>query len=192
MRILVFSDLHANKQALEDIIGVVREVDLSIFCGDILGYGTDIDYCIDYVTDNIDLVVLGNMDRMAVTDEQLDKQFPVVRESMLATRAMLSKEQTALLASLPGEIWHETFYITHSLGDDYLRDENDFARLRERMGEQAQYAFFGHTHEQVLYEHNNKIIVNPGSITKGRRGFPRSYTIIEDNNVKFVNLEAIL
>ena len=36
-KILVFSDLRANKQALADIIPIIKEVDLSIFCGDILG-----------------------------------------------------------------------------------------------------------------------------------------------------------
>jgi Icc-related predicted phosphoesterase len=57
-KILVFSDLHANKQALADIIPLIKEVDLSIFCGDILGYGKDIDYCIDFILNNVDLVVL--------------------------------------------------------------------------------------------------------------------------------------
>ena len=175
-----------------DIAPVIKEVDVSIFCGDILGYGTDIDYCIDFVLNNIDLVVLGSHDRLAITDESLGGQLPVVRESILFTRSKLSTAQIEAISSLPKEIWYEDMYITHSIGDDYLRDEDDFKRLYEKMHKDTKYAFFGHTHEQVLHKRNNKIIINPGSITKGRRGFPRSYVIIHGESIKFINLEVIL
>jgi len=91
-KILVFSDLHANKQALTDIFPLIKEVDLSIFCGDILGYGKDIDYCIDFILNNVDLVVLGNHDRLAITNENLEGEHPVVRESILFTRSKLTME----------------------------------------------------------------------------------------------------
>ena len=192
MKILIFSDLHANKRALADIAPLIKEVDISIFCGDILGYGKDIDYCIDFVLNNVELIVLGNMDRLAITDESLERQLPVVKDSILFTRNKLHREQIEKLLCLPKEIWYKEIYITHSLGDDYLRDEYNFRRLCERMHKDTSYAFFGHTHEQVLYKCNNKTIINPGSITKGRRGFPRSYVIIQDKNVEFINLEDIL
>ena len=190
--ILVFSDLHANKRALTDIIPVLKEVDLSIFCGDLVGYGEDIDYCIDFVLNNVDLVVLGNHERLAITNENLEKQAPLVRESTLFTRSRLSAKQIKMLSSLPVEIWYEDMYITHSINDDYLRTGKDFQRLYEKMRENTKYAFFGHTHEQVLWEYNKKIIINPGSITKGRRCFHRSYVIIRGYKIEFVNLEDIL
>jgi len=191
-RILVFSDLHANKQALTDVIPIIKEVDLSIFCGDIIGYGKDIDYCIDFVLNNIDLVVLGNHDRLAITDEDLKRQPPIIRDSTLFTRRNLSRVQIEAISSLPKEIWYENIYVTHSLGDDYLRKEDEIKRLYEKMHENTKYAFFGHTHEQILYKYNNKLIINPGSISKGRRGFSRSYVIITGEEINFVNLEAIL
>lgn len=191
-KILVFSDLHANKQALLDIAPLTKEVDLSIFCGDILGYGRDIDYCIDFVLNNVDFIVLGNHDRLAITDESLEGQLPVVREPILFTRSKLSTAQIEAISSLPKEIWHKDIYVTHSIGDDYLREDDDFKRLCKRGHKDTKYIFFGHTHEQVLYKCNNKIIINPGSITKGRRGFHRSYVIINGESIKFVNLEAIL
>jgi len=191
-KILVFSDLHANKRALMDLTPIIEEVDLSIFCGDLLGYGRDIDYCIDFILKNIDLVVLGDHDRLAITDESLERQLPVVRESTLFTRSKLSTAQIEAISSLPKEIWYKNIYVTHSIGNDYLRKEDDFKRLYEKMHKDTKYAFFGHTHEQILYKYNNKVIINPGSITKGRRGFYRSYVIIHGESIKFVNLEAIL
>ncbi|MCJ7633444.1 metallophosphatase family protein [Candidatus Bathyarchaeota archaeon] len=190
--ILLFSDLHANKRALEDIIAVLEEVDLSVFCGDLLGYGKDIDFCIDFVLKNIDLVVLGDHERLAIGNEDLGSQLPVVRESTLYTKSKLSAEQKKMLSSLPTEIWYENMYITHSIGDDYLRTEKDFRRLYDKMRKETNYAFFGHTHEQVLFEYKGKKVINPGSITKGRRGFNRSYMIMSGDRIEFVNLERIL
>ncbi len=191
-RILVFSDLHASKRALEDIIPVLEKVDLSICCGDFLGYGKDIDYCLDYVLKNIDLVVLGDHERLAITNENLERQLPVVRESTLNTRKKLSLEQKKMLSSLPTEIWHEDMYITHSIGDDYLRTETDFLRLKAKMPKDVNFVFFGHTHEQAFFKHEKMTIVNPGSITKGRGGFKRSYVLIKGDKFEFIKLEDIL
>jgi len=191
-KLLVFSDLHANKRALTELSPILDDVDLSIFCGDILGYGKDIDYCLDFILNNVDLVVSGDHERFAATNENLEGQLPVVRESALYTRSKLSKKQIEQLSSIPKEIWFEDIYITHSLNDDYLRTGMDFRRLLAKMPNGTRYAFFGHTHEQVHYEIGDKIIVNPGSITKGRKGFHRSYALIQGNNVEFVNLEDIL
>ena len=190
--ILVFSDLHANKRALADIAPVLHMFDLSIFCGDLVGYGKDIDYCLDFVSKNVDLVVQGDHERLAITSGGLGNLLPAVKESTLYNRNKLSVEQKEVLSSLPTEIWHEDLYVTHSINDDYLRTEEDFKRLYSRMRKETKYAFFGHTHEQVMFKNESKTIVNPGSITKGRRGFQRGYAIIHDEKVEFVKLGSII
>lgn len=191
-KILVFSDLHANKDALDDILPLLGEASFSIFCGDLLGYGTDIDASIDFVLKKIDLVVLGNHERLAITNEDLSKQRPAVRESALYARSKLNSEQKKLLLSLPTQILYRDIYITHSIGDDYLRSEKDFLRLCKTMPKEAKYAFFGHTHEQIIFKHNGRTVVNPGSITKGRFGFPRGYAMLCGESVNLVPLEPIL
>ena len=190
--ILVYSDLHANSRALEDIIPVLEIADLSIFCGDILGYGKNIDYCIDFVLKNIDLVVIGNHERLAVSEEDISSQIPVVQKSALYTRSKLTEKQRKLLLSLPTEIWYEDLYITHSINDEYLRTDAGFEKLFKKMRDDTQYAFFGHTHEQVLISRSNKTIINPGSITKGRRGLKRGYVLMNSGEVNFVRLEPII
>jgi predicted phosphodiesterase len=190
--ILVFADLHANSRALEDIIPVLEEVDLSIFCGDIIGYGRDIDSCIDFVLKNIDLVVIGNHERLAVSEEDIGSQIPAVQKSTLYARSKLTSKQRELLSSLPTEIWYEDLYVTHSINDEYLRTDSGFEKLFKKMREETRYAFFGHTHEQLLISRNNKTIINPGSITKGRRGLQRGYVLMNSGEVDFVRLEPII
>jgi putative phosphoesterase len=192
VKMLVFSDLHANKRALEDIISVFEEADVSIFCGDLLGYGKDIDCCMEYDLKNVDYVVLGDHERMAITDEDLERQLPVVKESTMYTRSKLSLEQKKALSELPTEICREGIYVAHSIGDYYLRTEQDFKRICDKAGKDVNYVFFGHTHEQVAFKYKGKTVINPGSITKGRRGFKRSYVLIDEDKIHFVNLEDIL
>jgi len=192
MGILVFSDLHANKKALEELLPTLRQADLSVFCGDFLGYGKDIDYCVKAVLKEVDLVVLGDHERMAITDENLENQPPIVKDSALYTRRNLSPKQKNLLSSLPTEIWHENIYVTHSINDDYLRNKQDFMRLYKKTRKETKYILFGHTHEQVSFRYKNLTFINPGSITKGRRGFKRGYAIITSDKVDFVTLEDIL
>lgn len=191
-KILVFADLHANNRALEDIIHVLDEVDLSIFCGDIIGYGKDIDSCIDFVLKNIDLVVIGNHERLAFSEEDIRCQTLEVQKSTLYIRSKLTSKQRELLISLPTEIWYEDIYVTHSINDEYLRTEVGFEKLFNKMREETRYAFFGHTHEQLLISRNNKTIINPGSITKGRRGLPRGYVLMDEGKVTFARLEPIV
>jgi putative phosphoesterase len=191
-RILVFSDLHANSRAFEDIIPVLKDVDLSIFCGDIIGYGKDIDSCIDFVLKNIDLVVIGNHERLSISGEDIGCQIPAVQKSILFNRRRLTSEQKELLLSLPTEIWYEDLYITHSINDEYLRTESGFEKIFKKMRDETRYAFFGHTHEQVLISQNNKTIINPGSITKGRRGLKRGYVLMNQGEVVFKRLEPII
>jgi predicted phosphodiesterase len=86
----------------------------------------------------------------------------------------------------------EDLYLTHSINDEYLRTEVGFDKLFKKMREDTNYAFFGHTHEQVLISRNNKTIINPGSITKGRRGLQRGYVLMNAGKLIFVRLEPIL
>ncbi len=192
MNILLFSDLHAQKESLQDIKPILKEVDLSIFCGDLLGYGTDISECMDFILEKIDLVVLGNHDRMCISGENLDNQHPVVRESILYTRERLSPRQIQLLSSLKREMVHQDLYITHSLGDDYLRSREDFLRLIHHAPPDSKYLFLGHTHQQLLFSWKDKMVINPGSLTKGRRGHPRGYALLEDDQIEFIQLEDII
>lgn len=78
---------------------------------------------------NVDLVILGNHDRLAITNEKLEGEYPVVRESILFTRSKLTIEQIKIKSSLPKEICYENIYVTHSIGDNCLRMKDDFKRL---------------------------------------------------------------
>jgi putative phosphoesterase len=191
-KILIFSDLHANKRALQDIGPAVKRADLSIFCGDVVGYGVDIDISIDFIMNNVDYAVAGNHDKLAVNNIDLSDQRLAVQKSISYTRRALSHKQIKFLSALPDELWFQNMYVTHSIGDTYLRSREDLKMLYKRMKRDTRYAFFGHTHEQLLCEYDDTVIINPGSITMGRRGRPRGYVLMQSDDIEFVSLDAII
>ncbi|MGB7900854.1 MAG: metallophosphoesterase family protein [Halobacteriota archaeon] len=191
-QILIFSDLHANERALQDIAPAVKRADLSIFCGDVVGYGVDIESSIDFIMNNVDRAVAGNHDKLAVNNIDLSDQRSAVQKSITYTRRVLTHKQIQFLSALPDELWFQDIYVTHSIGDTYLRSREDLKMLFMRMKRDTKYAFFGHTHEQLLCEHDDQIIINPGSITIGRRGKTRGYVLIQNDDIQFVSLSPII
>ena len=126
---------------------------------------------------------------MAITDEDLERQLPVVKESTMYTRSKLSLEQKRRF-ELPTEICREGIYVAHSIGDYYLRTEQDFKRICDGAERMSTMYFSG-----IRMSRSHLIKVRP-SLTwiynKGKKGFKRSYVLIDEDKIHFVNLEDIL
>ena len=70
MKIALLSDIHANWQALEAVMRDCPKVDETICLGDVVGYGGDPKKCVDEVTSQGWLTLVGNHDR-ACTDPEI-------------------------------------------------------------------------------------------------------------------------
>lgn len=81
-----------------------------------------------------------------------------------------------------------SFLLVH--GDAYY---NLSPLIREGKKERCAAVLFGHTHEPLLQADGALLIVNPGSLSLPRRGYPPSFALLEivgaDVNVKMVALE---
>lgn len=69
MKIAVFSDIHANREALEaawkDLS--TREYDTLVCTGDVVGYGPDPVFCVDFVREHCEWCLMGNHDEALFT-----------------------------------------------------------------------------------------------------------------------------
>ena len=74
MKIAILSDIHANWQALEAVMRDCPKVDETLCLGDVVGYGGDPKRCIDEVTSQGWLTLVGNHDR-ACTDPEILEWF---------------------------------------------------------------------------------------------------------------------
>ena len=64
MRFGIFSDVHANLEALQAVLSAYQqaEIDRYVCLGDTVGYGANPNECCQIVRDLADLVILGNHD----------------------------------------------------------------------------------------------------------------------------------
>lgn len=189
---LLFSDIHANKTAMQEIEKLAPQFDELLFCGDVCGYGEDYAYCLAMFRDLNVKAVLGNHDWMVI-DETVDlsRYVSAVSEPILATRKALSKSDREYLEALPRTLRSGDIFITHSYDlTDYLFTQDDCEKLLSLTD--APIIGYGHTHVPVHYQIDGRQIVNPGAITKGRKGSPRGYAIINGAEITINLLDNFL
>ncbi len=78
MRYAIFTDIHANLEALEAVLAKIDElaqqepVDQIWFLGDLVGYGPNPNECIVKLRERTDVIIAGNHDWAAVGKIDLD------------------------------------------------------------------------------------------------------------------------
>jgi putative phosphoesterase len=192
MRILVVSDLHGNRAAIE----AVREPHDVCFClGDLVDYGPEPAACIRWAMANAHHAVRGNHDHGVAQEVPVagDAGFRyltrITRPDMWEA---LDAEERKYLLQLPVTrrvtIGDVRFLLVHATPrdplDEYLlRDEAAWARRLE--GVDADVVCVGHSHMQFKLRAGGKTVINPGSVGLPRDGDPRAaYAIIEDNRIE--------
>ena len=163
MKIALFSDIHANRQAFSACLQHARAQGAEQFAllGDLVGYGADpgpvLDRVMQLVADGA-LCVRGNHDDAAVAPppqvENLGDQ------SAQWTHPHLSAEQRAFLAGLPltARMGPDALLV-HASADGperwhYVADSNAAERsmaAATQIDPAIRYVFSGHVHEQALY-----------------------------------------
>lgn len=157
MRIAILSDIHANREALEAVLEVVRRLkpDRLVLLGDLVGYGPEPAFVVDLARELAAagaLCLLGNHDEAAVRGPA--GMTPHAREAALWTQAQLAPEQLAFLAGLPlsGEI--EGVLFVHASARTpaawpYVEDARAAGQCLAAT--QAGTVFCGHTHVPAIF-----------------------------------------
>lgn len=204
MRILVFSDIHANLTALETVFANVGEVDAAWCLGDLVGYGPDPNECIERIQELPNLVcILGNHD--AATLKQIDSATfnPEARNAIHWTQNTLKDANFKFLSQLPQRVNNQNITLVHGSPRqpiwEYLLDAYNATQSFKYFD--TPYCFVGHTHIPILYylaENRSsaklyvpkpdtnlslqpRMILNPGSVGQPRDRDPRAaYAIFND------------
>lgn len=176
MKILICSDVHANFEALRMLSPYLKEVDLSICLGDIVGYGVEINKTIDFLRQNNFICIQGNHDRYLL--EGTEKQTKYLNESVLfgieIANRRITKDNLEWLKSLPISIsynldGHKMLFVHGSPFDptnEYVYPNN--LDLEKFTLFHYDVMAMGHTHRVLLESLDNKLILNPGSIGQAR------------------------
>lgn len=160
MRYAIFTDIHANLEALEAVLAKIDElakeepIDQIWFLGDLVGYGPNPNECITKLRQRTDVIIAGNHDWAAVGKLDLDDFSAAARISAEWTAEQLTEEHREFLRNLPErlEIGECTLVHGSPYGPlwEYLTSEVLAERSFQYFG--SRFCLVGHTHVPVVFQ----------------------------------------
>ncbi len=200
MRCAIISDIHANREALEAVLGEIETLAVeAVYClGDLVGYNADPDFCVRAILSRCDATIRGNHDKAVAGLLDLDWFNGMARGAVLWTRRVASDDTMATLRALakgPVEPWqgillcHGTPYDEDAYLLDHQTMERSF-RCLDNDWPGTRFCFHGHTHsplvvsrkrgeprmevhawqESTELEAQSVYLINPGSVGQPRDG----------------------
>lgn len=160
MRYAIFSDIHANLEALEAVLAKIDEIaekepiDAIWFLGDLVGYGPDPNECIVKLRECTDIIIAGNHDWAAVGKIDLADFSAAARISAEWTAEQLTEEHREFLANLPERLEIGDCTLVHGSPYGPLWEYLTSEVLAERSFQHfsTRYCFVGHTHVPVIFQ----------------------------------------
>ena len=158
MRIGIFSDVHANLEALQAVVSAYRQtqIDRYICLGDIVGYGANPNECCQIVRDLTELVVLGNHDAACAGRMSTEWFNAAARMAVEEHQQMLDAAHMRWLAQLPYRIELDEMLLCHGspyLQEEfpYIMDEADVKAIMQHGSASQSLMFVGHTHRGTTF-----------------------------------------
>jgi predicted phosphodiesterase len=214
MRYCIFSDIHANLEALEAVAEAVRteKVDQWLCAGDVVGYGANPRECLAFIRSRKIPCVAGNHD-WAVAGKFPESRFNAfAREAVAWTRQQLSGDERRFLADLPLVYQDEHIIVCHG----HLQDAADFVYVLSVFDAASLFGLFpqpvccvGHSHIPRIFCQKGKrveaetflraetgpgqrFVMNPGSVGQPRDGDPRASYAIYDTGQQFLEVRRVV
>jgi diadenosine tetraphosphatase ApaH/serine/threonine PP2A family protein phosphatase len=216
VRYAVFSDIHANVEALEAVLADAgrRSPDAYVCLGDVVGYGPDPNECVARVRGLGAMAIAGNHDRAAAGLFETASFSPLARAAIEWTARVLTAEHRAFLAALPERLEAPGFLGVHGSPRDPV--EEYILTLPQALAIFAESEFrvclVGHTHIPGLFVRSrdghvhapdvapdapvrlaaaSRYIVNAGSVGQPRDGDARAAYLVYDDGARSVTLHRV-
>jgi predicted phosphodiesterase len=210
MRFAIFSDIHANLEALEAVLADARARRCTHFVclGDVVGYNANPRECIERVRELDCPVVKGNHDEEATLSASSERFNELAERAIQWTRNNLADQDKEWLRSLPLEKQVRDFTIVHATLDtpgQWSYVFNTLDAVASFTYQRTAVCFFGHTHvpmvfirgqsgvrqerkEHIRIEPGRKYFINVGSVGQPRDGNWRGAYCIYDIESNLVEL----
>jgi putative phosphoesterase len=191
MKLLIISDIHGNKEALDAVMAVPHD---DVIClGDIVDYGPSPGECIDLLREQDIPAIRGNHDNAVAFGMECGCGYEYKHLSMATreyTTGILNDMQMEFLRDLPMNLERTEngikLYFTHGSPRsfyDYIRPDTPEEIIRELTKEvDADVLFIGHSHLPFIRTVGDMILVNPGSAGQPRDGDTRASCAVFDTD----------
>ncbi len=210
MRYGIFSDTHANIEALSAVVNAFESegIDRYACIGDTVGYGASPNECCDIVREIAEHTILGNHDAAVSGRMDYSYYYDAARNALDAHARILSDVNMEWLRALPYQVREGEVNFCHgspvNLEEfEYIFSAEQAARCHEIWDDLATVTFIGHSHlcksfaltENEVFEvvadkfelrPDHRYIISVGSVGQPRDYDPRaSYTIYDTETKTF-------
>jgi len=215
VRFAIFSDIHANLEALEAVLEDARERKCTHFVclGDVVGYNANPHECVERMRKMDCPIVKGNHDEQASLIESSRDFNELAEQAMAWTRDNLTADDKEWLRGLPLQRQVREFTIVHATLDTPEQWGYVFNNLDAAASFTYQHTavcFFGHTHvpmafirddngirrvriERLQIEMSKKYFINAGSVGQPRDSdwraaycvYDTEEIVVEQHRVKY-------
>jgi diadenosine tetraphosphatase ApaH/serine/threonine PP2A family protein phosphatase len=209
----LLSDVHANLEALDAVLGDVdrRGIRDILFLGDAVGYGPDPNECVDLLAERCKVLLAGNHDRAAIGLQDVTYFNVYARNAIEWTMKILTERNRGIIGSWPfeEEMKDEDILLVHSTPKEpsewhYLLTLWD-AEINFQYFDNK-FCFLGHSHQPFVIEkvpsgelvthkdgtrirEGSRYIINIGSVGQPRDGDPRAcYAIMNGAGIDIVRV----
>lgn len=192
MKILVYTDVHANIYALKELQNSndYKEADIRVFLGDAVMMCPYPNECLESIWGSGDVFLLGNHDSYCAYGLP-EEEYPFFNADKRAhqtyMRNKVKKEYIEALKTMPKEyligVQGKKFYFTHYAWETdklVMNDPDDLNIPTEKTGAlfngiNADYIIFGHNHIPAQFDYQEKHFICVGSL--GMK-YPGNYIVI--------------
>ncbi len=208
MRLGIFSDVHANYEALSAVLEAFKSESIDEYhcLGDVVGYGGSPNECVNIVREVARNTILGNHDAAVAGRMDYSYYYEAARHALDVHADLLTAANTEWLTLLPYSHRLEDADVDLCHGSPVRLEEFDYIFAPEQAREclaiydrMAQLTLIGHSHlckvfaltrhsveelpaEDFTLEAGKKYIISVGSV-----GQPRDY----DNRASFVAFDTV-
>jgi predicted phosphodiesterase len=211
MKIAIISDIHANIEALEAVIGDINQqgIDAIICLGDVVGYGANPNECVAVVSKQCPVTLLGNHDAAALGNLSTEHFNIHAKLAIEWTVDHLNSKSSSFLDGLPLAKNSASQTYVHATPYEpkmwyYITSLEEAAFNFQHFS--SQFCFVGHTHIPIiivldnkseLYVHqepqidygdlnDSRFLINVGSVGQPRDHNPDAcYGILDDKEKVF-------
>jgi predicted phosphodiesterase len=208
MRLAIFSDVHANIEALSAVLEAYRRENIDrYYClGDVVGYGASPNECANLIRDLAEVTILGNHDAAVAGRMDYSYYYEAARQALDLHSRQLTPQNTAWLKTLPYKHDVEGTGVTLCHGSPVRLEEFEYIfapeQARECLGiwdELSDLTLIGHSHlckvfamrpgeveelpaRRFTLRKGWKYVVSVGSV-----GQPRDY----DNRASYTTFDTV-
>ena len=212
MRYLIFADLHANIFSLMAIVKEAKRLDIDkiISLGDLIGYNSYPNECLDLIRENDIPSVKGNHEALVSGTLSMDScKSERSQHAIEITRNILTGENERFISDLPDSIPITGISAgQHASHTSIYKSINTIQRARPEFVYMKTMSlgsvFFGHTHRPGVFKADTQLknivndttlvpfnlsedllfLINPGSAGEPRHGLPTSFLVYDDSKAR--------